>query len=607
MQLAAGKGYLKFAEFRVDRANHELKKTREENGILKASIDGILESQQRTFEKDTQQEKDKVKEYMQINSEIAKEFNECKVQLKKFTDANKRLEREKVIEHLKFSEEVERLKSNAKSMEGKVKHLDQVNSHLKSELKSVCRENDYVVSVLTETSKSLQLKFQSLEKEVCSSRMHEFKLEEELEALRSENNSLKSLQIESSSYANSESHLKVLEACQENPMQSFTSVSLDNSILCTNVLAQKKESTESVNNTSDFIIGVDILMCGDFSTQPLLSSSLVMNAHHQQILDLHDLSPQNVYMFLFSASIITRCPDTFHCELNDSRPSLFHDSGFLSLTSHIDHSVSHTTREGRHQLISSGNHASSNKNYRTTYGKEYPPFHTRILWNSKYLEERAARTRSDVSFHPRVNQSTDGQTVNQPTNLAPSLASSSTKCTKKKSCFISGCNIQSTHLKQHVIGKNLPKFVSNKSSLTLEEQMSSYEHLLQSLARKAGCLSLSGLLNLVRKRRWYPHCRTPILKISDGDLELMRNFHYWLYGKDLQDEPAISPPNSVASLIQWHILSYLSDHISTVPKCSTAVQDLKDQKYNSRIWISSVKNDCYPESASQESCNYVNW
>ena len=231
MQLTAGKGYLKFAEFRVDRAKHELKKFREENRILKVSVDEILESQQKTFEKDIQQEKDKVKEYMQIHSEIAKECNECKVQLKKFTDANKRLEREKVIEHLKFSEEVERLKSNAKSMEGKVKHLGQVNSRLKSELKSVCRENDYVVSVLTETSKSLKLKFQSVEKEVCSSRMHEFKLEEELEALRSKNNSQKRLQIEPSSYANSESHLEVLEACGENPRKSLTSVSLDHSIL----------------------------------------------------------------------------------------------------------------------------------------------------------------------------------------------------------------------------------------------------------------------------------------------------------------------------------------------------------------------------------------
>ena len=125
-----------------------------------------MESQQKTFDKEIQQEKDKVKEYMQINSEIAKECNECKVQLKKFTDANKRLEGKKVIENLKLSEEVERLKSNAKSMERKVKHLDQVNSRLKCKLKSVCRENDYVVSVLAETSKSLKLKLQSLEKEV---------------------------------------------------------------------------------------------------------------------------------------------------------------------------------------------------------------------------------------------------------------------------------------------------------------------------------------------------------------------------------------------------------------------------------------------------------
>ena len=77
-------------------------------------------------------------------------------------------------------------------------HLDQGNSHLKGELKSVCRENDYVVSVLTETSKILKLKLQSLDKEVYSSRMCEFKLKEKLEASRNENHSLKRLQNDSS-------------------------------------------------------------------------------------------------------------------------------------------------------------------------------------------------------------------------------------------------------------------------------------------------------------------------------------------------------------------------------------------------------------------------
>ena len=35
MQLTAGKGYLKFAEFRVDRANHELKKLMKKIEFLK--------------------------------------------------------------------------------------------------------------------------------------------------------------------------------------------------------------------------------------------------------------------------------------------------------------------------------------------------------------------------------------------------------------------------------------------------------------------------------------------------------------------------------------------------------------------------------------------
>ena len=68
MQLTTGKVYLKFAKFCVNRANLELKETREENRILKASVDERLKSQTKTFEKDIHQKKDQVKEYMQINN-----------------------------------------------------------------------------------------------------------------------------------------------------------------------------------------------------------------------------------------------------------------------------------------------------------------------------------------------------------------------------------------------------------------------------------------------------------------------------------------------------------------------------------------------------------
>ena len=76
--------------------------------------------------------------------------------------------------------------------------------------------------------------------------------------MRSENKSLNIPQNESTSHANSESHFGVVEACEENPLQSLTSASLDHSILCTDVLVQNKKSTENVSNHCDFIIRIEI-------------------------------------------------------------------------------------------------------------------------------------------------------------------------------------------------------------------------------------------------------------------------------------------------------------------------------------------------------------
>ena len=86
------------------------------------------------------------------------------------------------------------------------------------------------------------------------------------------------------------SHFEVI------PLQSLISVSLYHSVLCVDVLTQNKESTESVNNISDFTIVINILMCRDFSTQPLLSSSPVYEYTSQTHLGVASFV---IYLFGF--------------------------------------------------------------------------------------------------------------------------------------------------------------------------------------------------------------------------------------------------------------------------------------------------------------------
>ena len=195
----------------------------------------------------------------------------------------------------------------------------------------------------------------------------------------------------------------------------------------------------------------------------------------------------------------------------------------------------------------------------------YPPVETRVFWNGKYQEQRR---------NSRANSS-DDTGANQASKHSNHLKS--TKHSKSR-CFISGCQVATTHMKKHVIGRHLPKFVSSRSSLTLQDQMRSYEKLLMSIAKDVGCLSVHGLLKFVLRRKWFPRTRCTI---SDDDLSMMQNFQFWISGEEFPF-PTISPPNCVASLIHWRVLSYLLDRVSS----RIQSQDSKKPHtiYNAQIW-----------------------
>ena len=146
-------------------------------------------------------------------------------------------------------------------------------------------------------------------------------------------------------------------------------------------------------------------------------------------------------------------------------------------------------------------------------------------------------------------------------------------------CIISGCHVETSHLKKHVIGRHLPKFVSSKSSLSLEEQMKKYENLLMSIARDVGCLSLHGLFNFVLRRKWFQRTKCTI---SGVDLAVMQNFQFWISGKECP-LLTINPSNCIVALTHWRVLSYLLDRVAAM-KQSTKDSTKSQERYNASIW-----------------------
>ena len=226
------------------------------------------------------------------------------------------------------------------------------------------------------------------------------------------------------------------------------------------------------------------------------------------------------------------------------------------------------------------------------------PVRTVVFWNSKFK-----KSPTQMAQHKRV-----AETYSSPTsqNRGSNKANQSTKQNKtrsKRPCFIKGCNIETTHLKKHIIGRHLPRFVSIKSDLTLEEQMKHYESLLMSVAHDFGCLSLQGLLRLVIKRKWYPFGGS--FAISKDDLKLITDFQYWVSGQEDSDTLSISPPSNVSCLLHWRILSCLLDRVTQAKMKGRPNRNLgKEQGY--RSCISRSKEESNLQSMSIQNVKRFN-
>ena len=175
------------------------------------------------------------------------------------------------------------------------------------------------------------------------------------------------------------------------------------------------------------------------------------------------------------------------------------------------------------------------------------PVRTMVFWNSKFKKpptEKKCNRRSEAYYSKSKDEVLHRQHENNSQQARPK---------HKRPCFIKGCNIETTHLKKHVIVRHLPRFVSMKSDLTSEEQMKQYESLLMSVAHDLGCLSLQGLLRLVIKRKWYPFGGN--FAISEEDLKLMTDFQYWICGHEDRKPSSISPPSNVTTLMDTQLFA----------------------------------------------------
>ena len=131
------------------------------------------------------------------------------------------------------------------------------------------------------------------------------------------------------------------------------------------------------------------------------------------------------------------------------------------------------------------------------------------------------------------------------------------RVTPKMKCFMTGCNSMNKHMKKHVIGKHLPTEAYSKTGdLPLGSRMRILEDLLNKIAHHLGCEDLKALLQKVLFLKFYP-TTDKIYEVTEPDIEMMNQFHHWLYSENLPRTPSISPPNLVASLVQWRVLAHL--------------------------------------------------
>ena len=124
-------------------------------------------------------------------------------------------------------------------------------------------------------------------------------------------------------------------------------------------------------------------------------------------------------------------------------------------------------------------------------------------------------------------------------------------------CFMTGCDSMNKHMKKHVIGKHLPTEAYSKTGdLPLGSRMRILEDLQNKIAHHLGCEDLKVLLQKVLSLKFYP-TTDKTCEVTEPDIEMMNQFHHWLYSENLPRTPSISPPNLVASLVQWRALAHL--------------------------------------------------
>ena len=149
------------------------------------------------------------------------------------------------------------------------------------------------------------------------------------------------------------------------------------------------------------------------------------------------------------------------------------------------------------------------------------------------------------------NQSTADKNRSRPTPGATATKRG------RATCFMKGCKVTSTRIKKHVIGRHLPMEAYGRSGgLESETRMRMFEELLLKIADILKCQNLYQLLRKVQELGYYPS-RDRYYEITEADNTVMDEFSMWLYGAHLPHTPTISPPNLVASLVQWRALAQL--------------------------------------------------
>ena len=140
---------------------------------------------------------------------------------------------------------------------------------------------------------------------------------------------------------------------------------------------------------------------------------------------------------------------------------------------------------------------------------------------------------------------------------------------------MTGCDSMNKHMKRHVIGKLLSTEAYSKTGdLPLGSPMGILEDLLNKIAHHLGCEDLKALLQKGLSLKFYPNT-DKTYEVTEPNIELINQFHHWLYSENLSRTPTISPPKIIASLVQWRALA---DLINCIGRCKFNVKRVKIDK-----------------------------